>query len=250
VRKVSSRVWGVAIATAIVASVPACGSGSTGQDRWVVTENAAVEIDWDAISVAYREAEGPEDFERRVNEIYMGDEVISVAVRDVDAKTQEVSGFFDRNTNGKEEDGEKVFSIRRDIVSDQEAQVQIQGYGSYAGYHSPIFPIMTGMMLGSMMSRAFSPGYVPMYTTPYVTNPSRYNAIAANRSAYRQANPDKVSAAKASKSGRAYGSKGNGFGGGRATPSRAPRSRGGARFGASLGRGGHGGSGRRVIRLS
>ncbi len=61
---------------------------------------------------------GPEDFERRVNEIYQGSEVISVAVQDLDAKTQVVTGFFDKNSDGSVQDPEKVFSIRRDVSSE------------------------------------------------------------------------------------------------------------------------------------
>src|SRR5690606_5279165 len=99
-----TRWLSVTLMTALVVPASACGDPAPrGNDRWVVTENSAVEIDWDAIAKAYREAEGPEDLERRINEIYAGDEVISIAVRDVDEKTQQVSGFFDRNSNGRED---------------------------------------------------------------------------------------------------------------------------------------------------
>src|SRR5690606_23631453 len=152
-----------------------------GNDRWVVTENSAVEIDWDAIAKAYREAEGPEDLERRINEIYAGDEVISIAVRDVDEKTQQVSGFFDRNSNGREDADEKIFSIQRDIVSDSEAQFQVQGHGHYAGYHSPFMSVASGMFMGAMLANVFSPGYRPVYAQPYVTSPARQTSLATQR---------------------------------------------------------------------
>jgi hypothetical protein len=230
---VSRRVIGLAAVAALMAGVPACGGESSrGNDRWVTTEDTTVDIDWDAVSEAYQQAEGPEDFERRVNEIYTGDEVISVAVQDVDEKTQEVTGFFDKDADGKVADAEKVFTVRRDVTGPEAAQVQIAGHGPYAGYHSPIWDIAGGMLIGSMISRAFMPGYAPMYTQPYVTPAARQGQLAAARDTYRQQNPEKFrqAQAKASKSGRSYGAKGSGFGGGKPAPSR-PRSSGGGRFG-------------------
>lgn len=232
-----TRRLAVALATAVALSTAGCGDvGPRGQDRWVATENTSVDIDWDALATAYKEAEGPEDFERRVNEIYAGDEVISVAVHDVDAKTQQVTGFFDRNANGIEDPEEKVFSIQRDIVSDAEAQYQVQGHGPYMGYHSPMMSVASGMLMGAMLSNVFSPGYRPMYAQPYVTPVGRRGALASQRDSYRQNNPSKFRSGKTSQSGKQYGAKGNAFGGGRPTtaPSRSPmRSpmRGGGRFG-------------------
>jgi hypothetical protein len=222
------RVVGLAAAAALVVGLPACG-GDGGNERWVTAENAAVDLDWDAVNEAYKQAEGPEDLERRVNEIYSGDEVISVTVRDVDDKTQEVTGFFDNNEDGKVEEAEKVFTIKRDITGPEAAQVQIAGHGPYAGYHSPMWDIAGGVILGSMISRAFMPGYTPMYTQPYVTAPARRGELTAARDSYRQQNPDKFRG-KTGQSGRSYGAKGSGFGGGTPAPSR-PRSSGGGRFG-------------------
>jgi hypothetical protein len=239
---VGRRAIGLAAVAALIVGVPACGSGgSSGNERWVTTEDTTVDIDWNAVNEAYQQAEGPEDFERRVNEIYAGDEVISVAVHDADEKTQEVTGFFDKNEDGKVEDGEKVFTIKRDITGPDAAKVQIAGHGPYAGYHSPIWDIAGGMLLGSMLANAFSPRYAPMYTQPYVTPASRRGELTTARNTYRQQNPDKFQSRK-STSGRSYGAKGSGFGGGTPTPSR-PRSSGGGRFGR------RGPSTGRVVRL-
>ncbi len=238
---------GMFAAAALLAAAPACGDSARTNDRWVTTDNTAVDIDWDAVGKAYKEAEGPEDFEKRVNEIYTGEEIISVAVHDKDERTQEVTGFFDRNTDGAVEDAEKVFTIKRDIVGPEQAQMQISGHGSYSHYRSPMWDIAAGMMLGSMMSRAFSPGYRPAYTQRYVTSPARHQQLASHRSSYRQANPDKFRKGKSSQSGRQYGRKGSNFGGGRPTstkprPTRS-RSFGGGRFGTPARKG------RRVVRL-
>lgn len=215
----------VVIAAALLVAPVGCG-GSTGNDRWVTTENTNVEIDWDAVGKAYREAEGPEDFEKRVNEIYEGDEIISVSVVDKDAATQVVTGFFDKDEDGKVGEGEEIFTLQRDVSGADSAKYQIQGHGPYASYHSPVWDIVAGMAIGSMISRAFSPGYSPMYTQPYTTSPARRGDLATHRSSYRQANPERFAK---SKSGRTYGSKGGAFGGGRPAPRPTPR--GGGRFG-------------------
>lgn len=221
----------VLAAGAVLLSVPACGDATPrGNERWVTTQNTTVDIDWDAVGQAYREAEGPEDFERRVNEIYAGDEVISVAVLDVDERTQEVTGFFDKNSDGRVEDPERIFTISRSIGTES-AQVQITGHGPYMGYHSPMWNIASGMAMGYMLSRAFSPGYVPMYSAGYVTPPSRQTALATHRDAYRQANPSKFRAGQGSQSGKTYGRQGGNFGGGKPASPAPRKSFGGGKFG-------------------
>lgn len=208
----------------------ACQPPGQGDARWVTTENTNVDIDWDAVHRAYLAAEGPEDLERRVNEIYTGDEIISISVHDQDATTQVVTGFFDRDKSGTVDEGEKIFSIQRDVVGEGEGQVQIQGLGHYAGYHSPMWDIASGMLLGSMMSRAFMPSYRPMYTAAYTTPSHRVSSLQTQRSAHRAANPGKYS--RSSKSGRSYGSKGGAWGSKSSTPTRTrTRSFGGGRFG-------------------
>lgn len=227
-------------ASVAVAGTTGCGS-PRGTERWVATENTKVEIDWDAINQAYREAEGPEDFEKRVNEIYTGDEIISVSVRDTDDKTQVVTGFFDNNEDGQIGEDEKIFTIQRDIVDPEKAQYAINGYGPYGYYHSPMWDIASGMLMGSMLSRMFSPGYRPMYSTPYTTSPAARGALATQRSNFRAANPSRFPP-KASGSGKSYGSRGGAFGGGGSGRSGGGRV-GGGRFGVRRP------VGRKVVRL-
>lgn len=215
-----------ALLSVSLAGAPACQQSST--DRWVTTSNTNVDIDWDAVSKAYQEAEGPEDFERRVNEIYTGDELISVAVVDKSDKSQVVTGFFDKNTSGAVDEGEKIFEITRNITGEGTGQYQMSGYGHYAGYHSPMFDIMAGMMLGQMLMGPMRPGYV-MMSQPYTTSPTRREALAQQRSTFRAANPSRFSTPKSSQTGRTYGSQGSDF---NSTKSSAPRRSGGARFGA------------------
>jgi hypothetical protein len=197
----------------VLAATPLVACDSRGTDRWATTENTNVKIDWDRVNEAYKTAEGPEDFERKVNEIYEGDEVISVAVEDKDDKTQVVTGFFDKNTNGGVEEDEKVFTITRNITGEGTGNYQVAGYGPYYGYHSPMLSIASGMLLGSMLSSAFMPGYRPMYSRPYVTPASRVSSLRSTRNSYRAANPSKFTRTKASGSGRAYNRTGGSFGG-------------------------------------
>jgi hypothetical protein len=198
-----------------------CSSDSEPTERWAATENTNVKIDWDKVNEAYKLAEGPEDLEKRINEIYEGDEVISVSVKDEDDKTQVVTGFFDKNTDGKVDEGEKIFTIKRELNSG-EAKYQTTGYGPHYGYYtSPFFGIASGMLMGAMLSNMFMPSYAPMYRTAYVTSPTRAGQISSARSSYRAANPARFQ--KASQSGRSYGG-GKSSGG-------TVRSRGGSRFG-------------------
>ncbi|MBS1121984.1 MAG: hypothetical protein H6Q90_4212, partial [Deltaproteobacteria bacterium] len=142
------------VLAAILTTTMILGAGcksESGDDRWATTENTNVKIDWDKVNDAYKSAEGPEDLERRINEIYEGDEVISVAVKDEDAKTQVVTGFFDKNQSGSVDEGEKIFTIKRDLTAEGQGQYQTMGYGSYYGYSSPMMSIASGMILGSML---------------------------------------------------------------------------------------------------
>jgi hypothetical protein len=224
----------LAAALAIAFGIGASGCDTSGGDRrverWATTENTSVKIDWSAVNEAYKQANSPADLERRINEIYQGDEVISISVADVDAKTQMVTGFFDKNTNGAVDEGEKIFTIRRDITGDGQAQFQTTGHGPFSGYASPFFSIVSGMVVGSMLSNLFMPNYVPAYTRPYTTPSTRVDQLAQSRSSYRAANPEQF---QRSRSGRTYDQpsatrrSGDHFGGGRAGGGRV----GGGRFG-------------------
>jgi hypothetical protein len=204
--------------------VNACDGGNRGSERWATTENTNVRIDWDKVNEAYRTADGPADFEKRVNEIYEGDEVISVSVQDLDGNTQVVTGFFDKDRSGTVQEGEKIFTIKRSVTGEGTGSYQTQGYGAYGYYHSPMMSIFTGMMMGSMLSNAFRPNYVPMYRDqPYTTPASRVRELHSSRSSFRAANPARFKPRMSgSGSNRSYGARpsrpfGGGFrsGGGR-----------------------------------
>jgi hypothetical protein len=223
-----SRLLAAILAGSVIVAGAAGCEGKQGTDRWTTTENTNVDIDWDKVNEAYKTAEGPEDLEKKINEIYEGDEIISIAVKDNDAKTQVVTGFFDKNKSGSVDEGEKIFTIQRNITGEGSGNIQTTGYGHYAG-HTSMLDIAGGMILGSMIMNAFSPRYVPVYASaPYQTSAARANNIAQTRQSYRQANPSRFS--KPSKTtGRSYGgstgrSGGGGRGGGRFGLARKGRS--------------------------
>lgn len=200
------------LAAAALAFAGGCQDMPERTDRWTTTENTNVPIDFDKVNKAYEQAEGPEDFERRVNEIYEGDEIVSVAVRDEGDKAQVVTGFFDKNKSGQVEEGEEIFTIRRVITAEGEGQYSTQGYGPYAYYHSPVMSIVSGMLLGSMISNAFSPRYVPV---AYTTSSARVGELHNHRSQYRAQNPGRWNQGPKSKTGRSYGGGKRSTGGGR-----------------------------------
>ncbi len=220
ISKVKHLAASLAILVPLTAIGAGCSSEREGNQRWATTENTNVKIDWDKVNEAYKQANGPEDLEKRINEIYEGDEIISISVKDEDEKVQVVTGFFDKNTDGQVDESEKIFTIKREITGEGTAQMQTTGYGPYYGYHSPFLSIASGMMLGMMMSNMFMPSYVPMYRQGYATSPQRHAQINQTRSAHRAANPTKY---QRSQSGRSYNRPSSG-----STP---PRSRGGGRMG-------------------
>jgi hypothetical protein len=197
-----TKLLAAALAFSLVGTVAGCDSRDRETDRWATTQNTNVAINWDKVNEAYKLAEGPEDLEKRINEIYEGDEIISIAVHDQEDKTQIVTGFFDKNTDGKVDEPEKIFTIKR-VPTDGGANVQTTGHGAYYGYHSPMMSIMTGMLMGHMLSSMFMPNYAPMYRQPYTTSASRVSSLGSQRASHRAANPGKYSS---SKSGRSYGS--------------------------------------------
>jgi hypothetical protein len=220
------------LASALIVALSAAGTMGCSPsepervERWATTENKNVKIDWDKVNQAYKDATGPQDLERRINEIYEGDEIISIAVADEDDRTQVVIGFFDKNKSGSVDEGEKIFTIKREPTGEGEARVQTVGYGPYGGYVSPFWTIASGMMMGAMISSMFMPRYAPM---AYTTNQSRIGQLQNQRSAYRASNPSRFG--PRSQTGRNYGGKPSG------TSRPTGRSGGGGRFGvASRGR--------------
>jgi hypothetical protein len=215
-----TKVLAMVLGLAIPFAGTACAPEERNVERWATTENTNVKIDWDKVNQAYKDANGPEDLEKRLNEIYEGDEIISIAVKDETDKTQVVTGFFDKNKSGNVDEGEAIFTIKRSPTAEG-AQYQTTGHGHYAGYTSPFFGIASGMLMGAMLSSMFMPTYMPVV---YATSAARVGDLHSQRSSYRAANPQRFG--PRSQSGRQYGGKS-----GTSRPSSGGGRRGGGGFG-------------------
>jgi hypothetical protein len=191
-------------------------SGSTAENE--------TQLDFNKVNEAYREADSPEDFEKRVNEIYEGDEIISIAVEDQDEQHQTVTGFIDRNQNGSVDEGEKIFAIKRtpteatagttttETTVSQTAEYVTTGYGPYAYYTSPYYPLAwgTGLAVGAMAAMAWRGAAYAPYR--YATSAARVGALNTYRGGYRAANPQRFQNAgnrQANRSGNAAARQGN-----------------------------------------
>lgn len=214
-----------------------CTTSGDGAPKWVTDGNAAPGIDWKEVEKAYKESTSPEDFEKRVNEIYPGDEVVSVAIAG-EASKHQATGFIDKNKDGQVQDAERIFVIETKVNGEQ-GQGSVTGHGAYHGQGIGFFEVMMASMMGSMIANALMPGGFG-YGQRYVTNPSSFGQIQSNRDTYRQANPSKF--AKASGSGGTWGSSGRDWNRG-ASSSSSSRS-GGSSWGGSR-RSGGGSFGRR-----
>lgn len=208
------------VASVLALAVPIAGCGSSQSEAvepWPETENAGGEtaatsqIDFDAISKAYREASSPEEFEQRVNEIYEGDDIVSIAVEDQDDQTQLVTGFIDKNGNGTMDEGEKIFSIKRTPTGsgeEQTAQYVTTGYsyevgvGYYPYYTSPYYPLVwgTGLAVGAMAAMAWRGAAYAPYR--YATSAARVGALNSYRAGYRASHPQRFNNAAARQANR------------------------------------------------
>jgi hypothetical protein len=189
-------------ATVALGSVTACG-GPSGNDRWVVTENTTVEIDWDAINQAYKDAEGPEDFETEGQRDLRRRRDHQRVGPDLDDKSQVVTGFFDKNEDGKVDEGEQVFTIQRDIVGPDKAQYPSPATAPYGPL--PLADVGhrlrhdDGHALEHVHARLPPDVHHPVHHQPRPPRPPSPSRAAATA----PPNPP-----KASGSGRSYGSKG------------------------------------------
>lgn len=110
-------------------------------------------------------------FEKRVNEIYEGKEVVSIDATRKDGKLT-VTGYFENKKENKKEQGyqpdeEKLFQIEQTgEVADNELPYRMTGSGGttyYEGHHSILGnPIVQMMVLSHLMG-----GWGGRYYTPY-----------------------------------------------------------------------------------
>lgn len=174
-----------ALIVAVVPFVLSC-DGTGTNERW---ETSQPEMSLQKIQEAYAGASSREDFEQKVNNLYGGEEIISIEVLDKDATTQVVTGFVDKNTNGLVDSGEDVFQLTRTVTAqgqDGEAQISAQNTNTQYVYGGPsLLGVFGAAMLGSMVANSLSPNYRPSYSQPYRTSTQRRQSLSQQRSAYR-----------------------------------------------------------------
>ena len=156
------------------------GSSLSAPDyrQWAETDGAAGRINMNDASVAFTEADSPSSFERRVNEIYEGDNYIPIKVeQSADAFTLE--GWEDLDNSGQieAEMDEKLFSIVR---HEDDQRHEVQGYNANGYYQSSFSGATSGFLFGYMLASWSSPGYYA-----YRTSPDQARAGAAARDSYR-----------------------------------------------------------------
>jgi len=185
-------------------------------DQWAETSGKAGYINLEAVEEAMQKSDNVSDFEKRVNEIYQGDELVLVEVKNEANGEQLVSGYADLNDNSAidYDEDEKLFTFRR-WYEEGDQRGEMRGYGVNGYYYHP-YPIgynfLTTWFLISALSRPAyttmpiyhttidSAGTIRNYRTSYRSTPSYRDQINANRAfqtrmstthgtTYRQASP-------------------------------------------------------------
>lgn len=142
------------MAGALVASGPVVALGcETGPsyDQWAATDGAAGRINLDEVQEAFKKSKSGSDFEKRVNQIFEGDNLVLVRVKQGDTGTT-VEAWENL-------DGDYVISEGDDllftILEKPDKSHEMRGYGANGYYHQPFG---TGsFLLSYMMISAMSP---------------------------------------------------------------------------------------------
>ena len=173
-RKLGRRGFAMLAGTMVVAGpvAAACAPGPTF-DEWAATDGAAGRINLDEVQKAFKKSGSPTEFERRVNEIYEGDQVILIRSSQ-DGEALVLEGFEDLNKNGTidDTDDDVLFSIVK-----QNNNHELRGHGANGYYRSSFGPgnfLFTYLIISSLTG----PRY---YSTPR----SRAGTIRTNRTNYR-----------------------------------------------------------------
>lgn len=151
-------------------------SGPTYSD-WAATDGAAGRINLDDVQDAFKKSESATEFEKRVNEIYEGDGIILVRVKQ-DGETFTLEGWEDLDESNAIEDGsdDMLFSI----VKKEDRHV-MQGHHANGHYHSSFGAgdFLFGYMVGAMIMGG------PRTTYVYQTPPAQAQTTRTQRAQYR-----------------------------------------------------------------
>ena len=176
--------YGGIAATGIIAggSLLIVGGCSSRNEQWAETSGQAGRINLEAVEEAMQKSKDVSEFEKKVNEIYQGSEMILIEVKNEANGEQLVSGYADLNDNGQidYDNDEKLFTFRR-WSENGVPRGDMQGYGVNSYYNHPYsgMGFFTTWMLFSALSR-------PMYAVPiYHTTIADTQGLRNYRSTYR-----------------------------------------------------------------
>ena len=108
-----------------------CGGKTSRPQDWIATDVATGRINLDAVKDALETSKDMSEFEKRVNEIYEGDNLILIRVEEKGAQ-KIISGFEDLNQSNAIEEAkdDKLFSI-----TVKEKDYEFRGYGTNDYYY-------------------------------------------------------------------------------------------------------------------
>ena len=188
--------YGSIAATGIIAGGSMFSLGACSKrEQWAETSGKAGQINLEAVENAMKDSSDVSEFEKKVNEIYTGDEMVLIEVKN-EGTEQLVSGYADLNNNLEIDynSDDKLFTFRR-WMEGNNTRYSMRGYGVNSYYYRP-YPMSN--MLGTylLVSALTRPMYrSPIYHTTviqrqatrqyrsnYRTTPSYRNRVATNRS--------------------------------------------------------------------
>jgi len=180
--------YGSIAATGVMAggSLLAVG-GCSKREQWAETSGKAGQINMEAVDKAMKKSKDVSEFEKKVNEIYTGDEMVLIEVKN-EGREQLVSGYADLNNNLEIDynSDDKLFTFRRYFEGEGgKPRYEMRGYGVNSYYHHP-YPYGMNMLGTYMLVSALSR---PMYMAPtyvYHTSATRAGGLRTSRASYRK----------------------------------------------------------------
>lgn len=178
------RRMNILLTALLVGGITGCGGNSQHYSS-PIAQGDSGRINLDAVQEAFWQTKGSNfdswmnSFEKRVNEIYQGDEVLSIdAGREGNRLT--VTGFVDKNKKqGFQSDDDKVFAIAQtgDVRNDSMPYRMegANGQSYYNGHHSILGNPLVQMFILSHLMR-------PRYFTP----PERISTLDRHRGLFRK----------------------------------------------------------------
>lgn len=180
----------------MVACSPGKNAPGGATERYVsaTVQGQAEKINLDAVHEAFFQTAGKDlqtwmgNFEKRINEIYQGDDIVSIDAEKKDGMVR-VTGFLDRNDEpGYQAADEKLFELKQTgaMVEGKGFPYELSGQDGtphHTGYPPPAYyghgglldnPFVQMLIIGSLLNR------------PYYTPAGHYPVLRDYRTSYRQ----------------------------------------------------------------